>query len=347
MEKIQVLGFGHFSKSFLPAFTSTNIILLMPRATGLILRKWSWWYSLFGKSQYRSIEVWMPSNDGIIDSPQTGITEGVRLLTVLCLLQRFNHSLHKKYEHNPNVAMFPQIYSICDTLLMKGEPAGETSKGWARWIEIVVIYIFFLNNDSLTRHRWCHESFVFQDLCDEEWISVHYKTLIHMENSGCHGWRDPPVLGRAMKEINTSNMGEIYPNPSWSSHVWCGNDRQSWKLWSVQSIIHNIQKIHFYIIRTFFLGGKIIFHDPPLVRSQWFLTGWIHEGSLVESKRLVKNPWKSQRIRANMPTLVWFSDEFSTEEFCFFVNLYPLLSASWPKSLRVCNWLGCRSLLLN
>ena len=26
----------------------------------------------------------------------------------------------------------------------------------------------------------CHR----QELCDEEWISVHYKTLIHMENSG-------------------------------------------------------------------------------------------------------------------------------------------------------------------
>ena len=23
-----------------------------------------------------------------------------------------------------------------------------------------------------------------QELCDEEWIQVHYKTLIHMENSG-------------------------------------------------------------------------------------------------------------------------------------------------------------------
>lgn len=131
-----------------------------------------------------------------------------------------------------------------------------------------------------------------------------------------------------------------------SSHVWCGNDRQSWKLCSVQCIIRNIQKIHVYYMH-FFWGGKLILHDSPLVRSQWFLTGWIHEGSLVESKRLVKNPWKSQRIRANMPTLVWFSDEFSTEELCFFVNLYPLLSASWPKSLRVCNWLGCRSLLLN
>jgi succinate dehydrogenase/fumarate reductase flavoprotein subunit len=28
-----------------------------------------------------------------------------------------------------------------------------------------------------------------QELCDEEWIQVHYKTLIHMENSGCPDFR--------------------------------------------------------------------------------------------------------------------------------------------------------------
>ena len=35
--------------------------------------------------------------------------------------------------------------------------------------------------------NYLHESTMekIQDLCDEEWISVHYKTLIHMENSGC------------------------------------------------------------------------------------------------------------------------------------------------------------------
>jgi len=35
--------------------------------------------------------------------------------------------------------------------------------------------------------NYLHESTMekIQELCDEEWISVHYKTLIHMENSGC------------------------------------------------------------------------------------------------------------------------------------------------------------------
>jgi len=35
--------------------------------------------------------------------------------------------------------------------------------------------------------NYLHESTMekIQELCDEEWILVHYKTLIHMENSGC------------------------------------------------------------------------------------------------------------------------------------------------------------------
>ncbi|CAL1133607.1 unnamed protein product [Cladocopium goreaui] len=35
--------------------------------------------------------------------------------------------------------------------------------------------------------NYLHESTMekIEELCDEEWISVHYKTLIHMENSGC------------------------------------------------------------------------------------------------------------------------------------------------------------------
>ncbi|CAK9101349.1 Cullin-3A (AtCUL3a) [Durusdinium trenchii] len=35
--------------------------------------------------------------------------------------------------------------------------------------------------------NYLHESTMekIQELCDEEWIQVHYKTLIHMENSGC------------------------------------------------------------------------------------------------------------------------------------------------------------------
>ena len=34
---------------------------------------------------------------------------------------------------------------------------------------------------------YLHESTMekIQELCDREWIQMHYKTLIYMENSGC------------------------------------------------------------------------------------------------------------------------------------------------------------------
>jgi cullin 1 len=44
-----------------------------------------------------------------------------------------------------------------------------------------------IREEKVRVENYLHESTMekIQELCDEEWILAHYKTLIHMENSGC------------------------------------------------------------------------------------------------------------------------------------------------------------------